>query len=257
MYMNKTSKSSSWQPVAKWYDKLVGQHGSYFHEHIIIPQTLKLLNLQSNSILLDAGCGQGVLARSIPKNITYTGIDISEELIREAKKRDQNPIHQYLTIDVTKDLQEISKIYSHVIFILSLQNIENQKDAISNVIKLLQQNGTLILILNHPCFRIPRQSDWGIDEKSKLQYRRVNRYLSPLKIPINMHPGQKNSALTWTYHFPISSYAKWLNNTGMFISNIEEWTSDKESIGRASKMENRARAEIPLFLAIKAIKKSK
>jgi hypothetical protein len=45
-----------------------------------------------------------------------------------------------------------------------------------------------------------------------------------------------------------------LKDAGFVIDTIEEWTSDKESEGRAGKMENRSRAEIPLFMAIKAIK---
>jgi len=36
------------------------------------------------------------------------------------------------------------------------------------------------------------------------------------------------------------------------IEKIEEWASDKDSVGKAAKMENRARAEIPLFMAIQA-----
>jgi hypothetical protein len=42
----------------------------------------------------------------------------------------------------------------------------------------------------------------------------------------------------------------------MWVSDLEEWTSDKVSIGKAAKGENRARAEFPLFLVIKAVKMS-
>jgi hypothetical protein len=47
-----------------------------------------------------------------------------------------------------------------------------------------------------------------------------------------------------------------LKDAGFAIDVIEEWTSDKESEGRAARMENRSRSEFPLFLAIKAFKKS-
>jgi hypothetical protein len=45
-----------------------------------------------------------------------------------------------------------------------------------------------------------------------------------------------------------------LKDAGFVIEEIEEWTSDKESEGRAGRMENRSRNEIPLFMAIGAIK---
>lgn len=79
--------------------------------------------------------------------------------------------------------------------------------------------------------------------------------MSPMTIPINMNPSDKSSEVTMSYHYPISAYSKMLNAAGFAIELIEEWTSDKESEGRAAKMENRSRAEIPLFMAILAVKK--
>jgi hypothetical protein len=79
--------------------------------------------------------------------------------------------------------------------------------------------------------------------------------MSPLAIPVSMHPGSKPGETTWSFHFPLSSYISMMTASGFVIDALEEWTSDKESErGRTGKMENRARAEFPLFLAIRAIK---
>ena len=78
-----------------------------------------------------------------------------------------------------------------------------------------------------------------------------------MEIPINVNPSDRNSEITMSYHFPISDYSKMLKEAGFAIDLIEEWTSDKESVGRAGRMENRARAEFPLFMAIKCFKKLK
>ena len=45
-----------------------------------------------------------------------------------------------------------------------------------------------------------------------------------------------------------------LQQAGFVIQLIEEWGSDKSSVGSAARMENRSRQEFPLFLALKAIK---
>jgi hypothetical protein len=45
-----------------------------------------------------------------------------------------------------------------------------------------------------------------------------------------------------------------LFNNGFLIEKMEEWISDKKSEGGRAKIEDKARAEFPLFLAIKAIK---
>lgn len=248
-------KSNSWQTVHQWYDRSVGQKGQYYHEHVIIPNVLRLMKLNTTSSILDLGCGQGVLARYIPKHIPYWGIDTSIGLINSAKSRDRNPLHHYVLGDATTPLNQIPKTdFSNCVLILSLQNMQHGKGAIEQASKHLLYNGNCIIVLNHPCFRIPRQTGWGIDETNKLQYRKIFRYLSPLEIPITMHPGNSNSPSTWTYHNSLSTLCLWLSQYGFIIHSIEEWSSDKESVGRAGKMENRARSEIPLFMAIKATK---
>jgi hypothetical protein len=76
-----------------------------------------------------------------------------------------------------------------------------------------------------------------------------------MEIPITAHPGERFSAQTLSYHHSISDYFKMLKEAGFTIELIEEWTSDKESIGRNSKMENRARNEFPLFMALLVTKR--
>ena len=132
-----------------------------------------------------------------------------------------------------------------------MQNLDKPDQAIKEAACHLKKNGTLFLVINHPCYRIPRQSSWGIDKLKKLQYRRVERYMTPLEIPIRTHPSKKDkSPSTYSYHFPISEIVKWLGDNQLSISRLEEWCSNKTSTGKNAKMENRSRHEFPLFLAL-------
>lgn len=244
------TKDTSWNKVSKWYNKGVGDKGNYFHQNIIIPRSLELLNLQTGSSLIDLACGQGVLARQIPKNVPYLGVDLSSDLINEARRRDQSPIHEYIVDDVTKPIDQPSQKHTHATCLLALQNIRHPQSLFDNVTKVLKSDGLFLIVINHPCFRIPRQTSWEIDPKSKIQYRRINRYLSPLEIPITTHPGEKNSPLTWSFHFSLSDYSRFLNKSNFVIKEIQEWVSNRESTGKTSKMENLSRQEFPMFMAI-------
>lgn len=244
--------STSWQHVSRWYNQIVDKEGHYYHQSVIIPGVLRLLSLKNNSSLLDLACGQGVLERHISKEIYYQGIDISRSLIDSANKQKTSEKHFFTVGNVTKTLPINKRDFNRVAMVLALQNIKEMDDLFINLKNYIVPNTLLLIVLNHPCFRIPRQSSWEIDEKNKLQYRRINRYMTPLEIPINMHPGEKNSPVTWTFHHPLSSYSKILKNYGFVIELIEEWTSDKESIGKSARMENRRRNEFPLFMAIQA-----
>lgn len=252
--MKLKSKTTSWSPVAKWYTGIVGQGGHYFHEHVILPRLKSLLDPRGGESVLDVGCGQGIYARTLPHAAGYTGIDISKELILEAKKLTKNAKQVYYVADATRGLPVPESSFDHAVCILAIQNTKDGAMLIENVSKVLRPKGDFVIVLNHPSFRIPRQSSWGKDEAQKLEYRRINRYLSPLEIPINAHPGLSDSPLTWTYHQPIEYYVKAFKAAGLVVTDLEEWTSDKASVGKAASAENRARTEFPLFMAIRAVK---
>ena len=252
--MQRKQRDTSWNQVALWYNKIVGDEGHYYHEHLIIPGVLRLLDLKNTDTLVDLACGQGVLARNIPHIQKYLGLDLAKNLIKEAKLKNKAANHEFLTCDLSKILKERAEKFDKATIILALQNIELARNVIQNAANYLKKGGQLVIVLNHPCFRIPRQSGWRIDEKSKQQQRFVNRYLSALKIPIDMNPGQqaKDQKVTWSFHHSLQDYSQMLEEAGFLIKKIEEWASNKESVGKAAKMENRARAEIPLFMAILA-----
>lgn len=250
-------KNTSWDSVGNWYNGIVGNEGHYYHRKLILPGVIRLLGLteHADGSLLDLACGQGVLARHLPEKLLYTGVDLSPSLIKAAKQATVNKAHEFTVGDVSKALSLQKKDFTYASLILALQNIEHGEKVIENARRHLQPKGKFVIILNHPCFRIPRQSSWEVDSAKKIQYRRIDRYFGDMKIPIQMHPGKGSSSQsTWTFHHPLSTYSQWLYNAGFQIAKIEEWCSDKTSSGKQATMENRSREEIPLFMAILAVK---
>jgi ubiquinone/menaquinone biosynthesis C-methylase UbiE len=242
---------SNWNSSAKWYTKTVGESGHFYHQTLILPKVKLLLSQIKPASLIDFGCGQGILARVLPNNIKYFGIDSSVTLIKEAKRLDQNSEHKYRVADMAGNLSFIQDKYDFATCILSLQNCNRADLAIKNLTSIINPTGHLLIVLNHPCFRIPRQSGWGVDPKTNLQYRYLNRYLKPLKIPIRIEPSKgEQSPIAWSYHFALQDLFKWLNQNHMAVINLEEWTSGKVSEGKMAKSEDRARTEFPLFLSL-------
>jgi ubiquinone/menaquinone biosynthesis C-methylase UbiE len=254
--MKHKSLDTSWETSAAWYDAAVGTKGHYYHEHLILPGVLRWLKGKDLS-LLDLACGQGVLERHLPPSCVYVGIDGSPSLIQQAKKRGRQPNRFFETHDLSLPIELSYPPFTHASCILALQNIEKTEELFKTAHRYLKPEGTFVLVLNHPCFRIPRQSHWVTDEVKKLQSRKIDRYMSPLKIPIQTAPSQKGgSQTTWSFHHPLSFYSKSLFEAGFGIEEIEEWCSDKQSTGKKAAMENRSRREFPLFLAIRAKKVS-
>ena len=241
---------TSWKNVSDWYDSIVGEKGHYYHQHLILPNVLRLLHLQPKDRLVDLGCGQGVLSRRIPRGVEYVGVDVAESLLAAARRFPSRERRTFIRADLTHPWPLSSHApFTHAACILALQNIEQPEVVFEELAKILRPNGTAVFVLNHPYFRIPRQSRWSFDEATKTQTRELFSYMSPQKIPIVTHPG-RGSTQTWSFHRPLSEYTKMSHEHGFVIEMIEEWCSPKESTGSAARYENRARKEFPLFMAL-------
>lgn len=241
--------------MAHWYDELVGEKGSEYHREVVIPGALRLLALQSGDACLDVACGQGVLCRILhQRGVHATGVDAAPELIRLARER-SDPAIQFRVADA-RDLSGLPENqFEAAACILAIQNIHPILPVFQGAQRVLKPGGRCVVVMMHPCFRGPKETAWGWDEQDKTQYRRVDRYLIPRKAPIVMNPGKAPDKYTWSFHKPIEAYVKALRNAGLLVDAMEEWPSHKTTAtGPRASAENQARKEIPLFMAIRAVK---
>lgn len=246
---------TDWGEVADWYDELVGESGSEYHREVVLPGVLRLLALQAGQSAVDIACGQGVLCRLLhERGVLASGLDAAPELIKAARERGPAEIHY--RIGDARDMQFLpERAFDAAACVLAIQNINPIQPVFSGVHRLLRPGGRFVLVMMHPCFRGPKETAWGWDAARQVQYRRVDRYLLPRKSPIVTHPGKDPNAYTWTFHKPIEHYVRAARNAGLLIDAIEEWPSHKSSQpGPRAAAENQARKEIPMFMALRAIR---
>ncbi len=241
---------TSWEKSADWYDKILGERGSEIYQRVVIPSALALLQPTKDERILDLGCGQGVFSRAMSAEGSYvTGIDASPTLIAKAKTyKSRLPIH-YLHRDAAK-VRDLGP-FDAASAILCLQNMPHLDEVCLSAAAVLKPGGRMLWVMNHPCFRIPRQTSWGFDDERKIQYRRLDAYGQPMTIPIIMHPGQKDSETTTSFHLSLTDLMAKAFSAGFMLAGFKEFYSDKESEpGPRARAENRARNEFPLFLGM-------
>lgn len=246
--------NASWGSVSDWYKEHL-EGDDTFHAKVLLPNLLRLIDPKRGETIVDVACGEGFFARAMAeKGALITGVDIAASLIESAKRNDMPGITYHVGSAV--ELSTIvSGSFDQAYSILALQNMEHADHAIAEVANILKEHGVFHLVLNHPSFRIPKSSYWGYDDSKRVQFRRVDRYLSESKEEIVMHPGAKVSEKTISYHHPLQWYVKHLAKSGLLIDRMEEWISHKTSdSGPRANAENRARKEIPLFLYLRAKK---
>jgi ubiquinone/menaquinone biosynthesis C-methylase UbiE len=248
---------TSWNAVAEWYDTLLEEKPGTYQKELILPNVLRLLGVKKGDTVLDLACGQGLFSRAFANaGAQVIGVDASKRLIDFAKKHSPQSIQYHIRMAHRLAFVKDHTIDS-VVIVLAIQNIENIADVFAECRRVLKPRGRLLMVLNHPAFRIPKASDWEHDTKSGVIYRRVAQYLSESTIAIDMHPGAgtgaKKSEQTITFHRPLQVYSKALAKAGFAIARLEEWNSHKTSQpGPRQKAENTSRKEIPLFLCIEA-----
>lgn len=251
----RAAAATSWENVAEWYGTHLSAPGTYQTE-VVWPSAMRMLGVGPGKTFLDVACGEGTFAQMISKQGGgVVGIDASPTLIRQAQNKHIRNA-EFVVADASRFAHHFQKrLFDGAAMILALQNVEDMAGVFTHVSKVLEKNAPFVIVLNHPAFRIPRQSSWGFEESRKMMYRRVDSYLSENAIPMLMHPGQNQHIKTTSFHRPLSSYVAALATAGFMIDGMEEWISHKESTsGPRAKAENRIRKEIPMFLAIRARK---
>lgn len=292
---------TSWGKVADWYDEYLHDEDSY-QKNVVLPNLMRMLSPRPGQLIADIACGQGYFSEAIiEKEARVVGVDISRELIQKAQYRfeqkkvdgkngayaSKNAAFHVSGADKLDMIQ--SSTVDDAICILAAQNIKEIDTMFSEIARILKkprkldtvkqailkhndpsENKThkysrLIMVINHPSFRVPQESDWHFEDKStsphkNKQGRVVYRYLSEDTIKIDMNPGIPNSKenarlkkFTVSYHRPLQVFIKLMAKHGFAITRIEEWSSHKKSQeGPRANAENEARKEIPLFMAIEA-----
>jgi len=251
----------SWDEVAQWYDRLLEDRGSDLYERVIIPGTLRLLGSIRDRTVLDVACGQGFLCRTMSGlGARVVGVDASPRLLEAARTRGTDDRIGYVLGDVRR-MDELDLPRADAITcVMALMNIDPIEPVLEGCAARLGGGGALVCVILHPAFRAPGSTRWLWEtdpDGTPRQVRCVRAYRSPGSRAIVMNPGGvargEKPVVTVTHHRPIEAYVRACVSAGLMIDAIEEWPSDRRSTsGPRADEENRAREEIPMFLAFRA-----
>lgn len=250
----------SWGKVADWYAEHLAQ-GDTYHEKVILPNLLRLVDPKQGETILDVPCGEGFFARACAaRGAKVLAVDIGKELVARAERTSAAGVRYFVSRSDALSMAEDNSI-DQTMVILGIQNIANVDGTLAEIARTLRINGSCHIVMNHPVFRIPKRSSWGWDKMRDIEYRRLDGYLSESREDIDMHPGRtadgESSRSTASFHRPLQWYFKLLGKHGLAVDRLEEWTSHRVSTsGPRRDAENRARKEFPLFLYLRARKVS-
>ncbi|HSV95105.1 MAG TPA: class I SAM-dependent methyltransferase [Spirochaetia bacterium] len=132
--------------VKNTYNK-IGKEFSASRQYIWPDLKPFLKNVKPNSSVLDIGCGNGRLLLGLPQNINYTGIDISQELLKEAQKA--HPKQKFIETDIIKDqIWKHLPQYDYIFCVAVIHHLPTEKEqlfVLNQIKKHLKPKGKVLI----------------------------------------------------------------------------------------------------------------
>jgi SAM-dependent methyltransferase len=223
-----------WNDAAEHWREFVREGKDYYRDELNNPATFKVIGDVRGKRVLDLACGEGYNTRILAtKGAKVIGVDFSERMI-ELARQEEARIKQgisYYVLD-TSNLKELSSNYFDLVAcFMSLQDMKNYKKAISEVSRVLRNQGRFVFSIPHPCF-----------ETMALSGKRINageRYFGAVKYPVQWNMERLESPFkTSSFHRTLTDYFETLFRNNLFVSRLVEPRPTKKGLQRYTALRN-------------------
>lgn len=208
----------------------------------------KLLPHLKDKRVLDLGCGFGwhCIYAADQGARSVIGVDISEKMLAEARKKTASTIVEY----ILKPIEEIdfpTDTFDVVISSLAFHYIESFDGIVDKVNTSLSAGGDFVFSVEHPVFTAEGRQDWFYDEDG-----------NPLHFPVDNYyiEGMRKSNFLGEevikYHKTLTTYLNVLIKKGFEITGIVEPQPSSEMLNTIPGMKDELRR--PMMLLVSARK---
>lgn len=195
-----------WRKNCDTYIKLLENTEKYPspYTQVIIPTLVKVIKDYTKKYdhILDVGCGEGYITRLIASlHRNPSGCDLSPEMIAAAKRQDRNI--EYWVQDIeTKNSNSKKPKFKMVVSNLVFTYLKDIDQSLKNVFEYLDNDGTLVIIIPHPCFYHQENYRWFM-ESNEEKYQ-IGEYLKEKTFVKEL----ANGFMTHYIHRTLESYVK-------------------------------------------------
>lgn len=186
-----------------------GDEGDATRRYLLNPAIFGLLGDVGGTSVLDAGCGQGYLARLLAgRGAKVIGVEPSQAFYAYAVERERNEQRgiEYLQADLSTWNPPRAR-FDTVIANMVFMDIPDWEPALHTCVSALKSGGSLIFSLLHPCFEEP-----GAAWKNK-GYVAVREYFEERAV---------EQDYGFFIHRPLSTYLNAVSDAGCMIRRLVE-----------------------------------
>jgi SAM-dependent methyltransferase len=199
--------------------------------------------------VLDLGCGFGWHCQYAIENgaKSVIGIDISQKMLSEAKKKTKYECIQYICMPI-EDIDFPTDLFDVVISSLALHYIKSFEDILNKISKCLSSDGDFVFSVEHPMFTASGKQDWYCDNQGNHLHWPVDQYFTE-----GMRKANFLGEEVIKYHKTLTTYVNGLIKMGFEITGLVEPKPSGNLLDTVPEMLDELRR--PMMLLVSARKK--
>jgi 2-polyprenyl-3-methyl-5-hydroxy-6-metoxy-1,4-benzoquinol methylase len=214
-----------WEGNARWWHARMGD-GNDWHNRLIAPAVLRLLDLRSGECVADLACGNGLLARSMARQgARVLACDFSAGFLECARARDDGGSIEYRLMDLADPVQLAAlgaERLDAAVCNMAIMDMASITPLLEASHRALRPGGRFVFSILHQCFNT--SGTWLIaerdDDTGRVSYAvRVSRYLGAPE-PGTGILGQPEPH--YYFHRPLSALLSACFAAGFVLDGFEE-----------------------------------
>jgi ubiquinone/menaquinone biosynthesis C-methylase UbiE len=111
-----------------------------------IEAALEKLTIEKPALILDVGCGTGILFDYVAQRAeAIVGLDISKKILLQAKKRAKNFQNVHLILADADNIPIKENVFTHIFGITVLQNMPNPTKTLKEIRRVAKENAKIVV----------------------------------------------------------------------------------------------------------------
>lgn len=238
-------ESNAWAENARFWIRIIRERRDRYRTELTDPAVLEAVGDCRGLAVLDAGCGEGYLARELARRgaARVVGVDTSPTLIEAATAAAPSRQVSFKVGDIARLPVETGAldlvVANHV-----LNDLPDLDEPFREFARVLKARGRLVFLVLHPCFYVPR-AERGSDRPADTyftvrmgeQHFEVDGLVSP------------SPAAYWLR--PLEAYVEALAGAGFHVVGMREPHPGQQLLATSWWHEN---FKQPMFLLVTAVR---
>ena len=205
-------RTNSYDDYATEYAEYISDQygeGLSFIQHLLVPRLLDHVGDVTGRRVLDAGCGEGHIARMLAqRGAEVTATDLAPRLLTIAQERDPGTSTTYLAHDLSRPLPQYREFFDLVVSNLVLPDMDDYRGYITTLGDVLKPGGRAVLSLLNPYRSV-------FDERVRHYFdsgRGIREYQGLARWGIH----------AYYYHRTLEEYVTAFRENGFLLSNLSD-----------------------------------